>query len=89
MDCMWLGGYPFDSDRPSTGEDIWDQYGMMSRFMLKRHKGGVNAVFLDQSVRSVGLKELWGLKWNTEFDTHNAMTQPDALWPDWVDGNTR
>ena len=89
MDCMWLGGYSFDSDRPSTGEDIWDQYGMMSRFMLKRHKGGVSAVFLDQSIRSVGVKELWALKWNTQFDTHNAMTQPDALWPDWVDGNTR
>ena len=86
---MWLGGYPFDSDRPSTGEDMLDQIGMMSRFMPKRHKGGVSAVFLDQSVRSVGLKELWGLKWNTQFDTHNAMTRPDAPWPDWVDDNTR
>jgi len=27
------------------------------------------ACFLDWSVRKIGLKELWTLKWNPQFDT--------------------
>lgn len=89
MDSMWLGGYAQDSDSPSSREDWPDEHGQMSRFAIKRHKGGVSAVFLDQSIRNVGLKELWGLKWHTQFDTHNAQTKPEVVWPDWVNSNTR
>jgi prepilin-type processing-associated H-X9-DG protein len=40
----------------------------MIRFCINRHDGYVNGVFLDCSVRKVGLKELWKLKWNRKFD---------------------
>ena len=43
---------------------------------------------MDWSVRKVGLKELWTLKWNKEFNTNNHWTkaggvQPDD-WPQWM-----
>ena len=87
MDCMWFGGYPFDTDRPSTNEDVIDQYGHMSRFAVKRHRSGVNAVFLDMSASEVYIKDLWGLKWHKEFSTGNNMRQANAVWPPWVDKN--
>ena len=57
---------------------------------INRHEGGVNALFMDWSVRKVGLKELWTLKWHREFDTTNPWTraggvQPDD-WPEWMRG---
>jgi hypothetical protein len=47
-------------------------------------------VFLDWSIRRVGLKELWTLKWNRTFDVNGVWTsrggvQPDD-WPQWMRG---
>jgi len=55
---------------------------------VNRHFGGVNWLFVDWSVRRVGLKELWTLKWHREFNTAGPWTlaggvQPDA-WPEWM-----
>jgi prepilin-type N-terminal cleavage/methylation domain-containing protein/prepilin-type processing-associated H-X9-DG protein len=55
---------------------------------LNRHNGGINMLFMDWSVRKVGLKELWTLKWHRDFDTAGPWTQaggvkPDA-WPPWM-----
>ncbi len=89
LDCMWVGAYPYDGDTPSPVEDGCDQHGyavgQTSRFCVKRHRAGVNTVFLDQSAREVGLKELWRFKWHRQFNTGNAMTLPDATWPAWVE----
>jgi prepilin-type N-terminal cleavage/methylation domain-containing protein/prepilin-type processing-associated H-X9-DG protein len=57
---------------------------------INRHNGHINGLFLDWSVRKVGLKELWTLKWNLQFDTANKWTkaggvQPDD-WPQWLRG---
>jgi prepilin-type N-terminal cleavage/methylation domain-containing protein/prepilin-type processing-associated H-X9-DG protein len=59
-----------------------------SGFIINRHDGYVNGLFLDWSARRVGLKELWTLKWNMQFDTANKWTkaggvQPDE-WPQWM-----
>ncbi len=59
-----------------------------SEACINRHNGHVNGLFLDWSVRKVGLKELWTLKWNKQFDTANKWTkaggmQPDK-WPKWM-----
>jgi len=57
---------------------------------INRHNGGVNALFLDWSVRKVGLKELWTLKWEDGFDTANAWTKAGGVqpedWPQWMRG---
>jgi prepilin-type processing-associated H-X9-DG protein len=62
----------------------------MRRVCLNRHSGAVNSAFLDWSVRKVGLKELWTLKWHKNFDTRGPWTkaggvQPDN-WPEWMQG---
>lgn len=57
---------------------------------INRHNGGVNCLFLDWSVRKVGLKELWTLKWHRKFDTANAWTKAGGVkpedWPQWMRG---
>jgi prepilin-type N-terminal cleavage/methylation domain-containing protein/prepilin-type processing-associated H-X9-DG protein len=57
-------------------------------FCINRHNGYVNGLFMDWSVRKIGLKELWTLKWSRVFDTSNEWTraggvQPDD-WPEWM-----
>jgi len=45
-------------------------------------------MFMDWSVRKVGLKELWTLKWHPQFDTAGPWTKAgDAEpgdWPAWM-----
>jgi hypothetical protein len=59
-----------------------------SPFCIDRHLACVNAVFLDWSVRRVGLKELWTLKWNQSFNTANKWTKAGGVqpedWPEWM-----
>ena len=55
---------------------------------INRHDGGVNYLFLDWSVRKVGLKELWTLKWNPLFDIRGPWTRAGGVrsedWPQWM-----
>jgi hypothetical protein len=57
---------------------------------INRHKAYVNCLFLDWSTRRIGLKELWTLKWNGQFDTENAWTTAGGVrpedWPSWMRG---
>ncbi|MCX5643384.1 MAG: prepilin-type N-terminal cleavage/methylation domain-containing protein [Phycisphaerae bacterium] len=56
----------------------------LSSFCLRRHGDFVNGVFLDWSVRKIGLKELWKLKWCQEFDTNGPWTKAGGVQPeDW------
>ncbi|MBW7992508.1 MAG: type II secretion system protein [Planctomycetes bacterium] len=50
-------------------------------FCINRHNGYVNGLFLDWSVRRIGLKELWTLKWNDQPDTTGPWTQSDTTGP--------
>jgi len=57
---------------------------------INRHNGYVNGLFWDASVRRIGLKELWTLKWNRDFKTSGRWTiaggaQPED-WPQWMRG---
>jgi len=55
---------------------------------IERHGDRINMVFLDWSVRSVGLKELWTLKWHREYDTSGPWTKAGGVkpedWPEWM-----
>ena len=55
---------------------------------INRHNGYVNGLFLDWSVRKIGLKELWTLKWNMQFDMANEWTKAGGVqpgdWPEWM-----
>ena len=84
LDCQWTGGWPLHVDSPPEYDGqpwamtYWSD--QMIRFCINRHNGFVNSVFLDSTVRKVGLKELWKLKWHRSFD----LTYPPPTWPDWM-----
>ena len=55
---------------------------------INRHDGGINSLFLDWSVRKVGLKELWTLKWHRKYNTSGPWTKAGGVqpsdWPEWM-----
>jgi prepilin-type N-terminal cleavage/methylation domain-containing protein/prepilin-type processing-associated H-X9-DG protein len=57
---------------------------------INRHDGGVNMLFMDWSVRKVGLKELWTFKWSRKFNTAGIWTRQGGVepenWPQWMRG---
>jgi len=73
---------------PPEYEDM--RKGSMWPFCMNRHNGHINGLFLDWSVRKVGLKELWTLKWSSDFDTANVWTRAGGVhpedWPEWMRG---
>jgi len=64
------------------------QYYRASFIAINRHQGGINMLFLDGSVRKVGVKELWTLQWHEKFDTHGPWTKAGGArpgnWPEWM-----
>jgi len=59
-----------------------------SGFIINRHNGYVNGLFLDWSASRIGLKELWTLKWHMQFNTSNEWTRAGGVmpddWPEWM-----
>ena len=57
---------------------------------INRHNGAINGLFLDWSVRRIGLKELWTLKWFPDFDKAGPWTKAGGVqpedWPEWMQG---
>ncbi len=55
---------------------------------INRHNGTINGLFLDWSVRRIGLKELWTLKWHLQFNTAGPWTKAGGVkpedWPKWM-----
>ena len=96
-DSMWRGGGPFYQDGdaqsnkiiPSRFDGQWVNAGYeMMHFCIDRHDAFVNHAFLDWSIRKVGIKELWTLKWHRQYNTAGYWTkvggvQPDN-WPEWM-----
>jgi len=57
-------------------------------FLINRHDGFVNGLFMDWSVRKVGLKEEYTLKWHKQFNTRGPWTRAGGVqpedWPLWL-----
>lgn len=57
---------------------------------FNRHRAGINILFSDWSVRKIGLKEPWTLKWAARFDTAGPWTLAGGVkpedWPQWMRG---
>ena len=85
-DCMWDGTAPFQTDTPppKSGQQVSSANGDMSVFCIPRHPGRrpLGACFVDSSVRIVGLKELWRLKWSQQFDV--GFADKYFTWPTWL-----
>jgi prepilin-type N-terminal cleavage/methylation domain-containing protein len=91
-DTMWRGGGPYSDGvrgEPPPHDGQWVRYDReMMHFCINRHNGAINHLFMDWSVRKVGLKELWKLKWHRQFDTAGPWTKTGGAqpsdWPGWM-----
>jgi prepilin-type N-terminal cleavage/methylation domain-containing protein len=91
-DTMWRGGGPYDRGNkgdPPLYNGQWLGAGHeMKHFVIDRHEGFDNHLFMDWSVRAVGLKELWTLKWHKTFDIRGPWTRGGGVttadWPEWM-----
>ncbi len=87
----WVDFWPLDIDNPPAVEggpqDIVGRDEMI-RACVNRHDGFANSVFCDWSVRKVGLKELWTLKWHKTYNTRGHYTKGGGIieseWPQWM-----
>jgi len=87
----WVDSWPLDIDNPPATEggpqDIVGANEMI-RVCVDRHNGFVGSAFCDWTVRKVGLKELWTLKWHRTYNTRGAWTKAGgadgADWPLWM-----
>jgi len=93
-DSTWMDAWPRPEDTPIQSPDgfnVGDQgtSGEMNHFCIARHNGKANFAFMDWSIRPVGLKELWTLKWHRMFDTKGPWTMAGnngaiPNWPQWL-----
>ena len=89
LDCKRAHSRVKDYEGPPQTDSVrsWTEWGS---FCMDRHNGYINGVFLDWSVRKIGLKELWTLKWYKDFDTANPWTKAGGVqpedWPEWMRG---
>lgn len=82
--------WPLPTDRPAENEfAAWTVSAqLMARCAINRHRGQLTAAFLDWSVRKIGVKEVYTLKWHKSFNTKGPWTRAggvrDEDWPDWI-----
>ncbi len=80
--------WPLPTHAPATDELAAWSGNNMARTCINRHQGFENVAFTDWSVRKVGLKELWTLKWHKQFDINGPWTQGGGVqasqWPQWM-----
>jgi prepilin-type N-terminal cleavage/methylation domain-containing protein len=93
LDSLRFDGWPKETDyAPQEPAMAWYDFltGDMGRYCIDRHRKYTNCCFLDFSVRKVGLKELWTLKWSRTFDTAGPRTKAGGMtpdqWPEWIRG---
>ncbi len=86
FDCAQPYVTPFPTDQPP--EYDWPHpipptsTSEMHYCCINRHsQATVNCLFLDFSARKVGLKELWKLRWNSEWDESGLVI---PVWPKWM-----
>jgi prepilin-type N-terminal cleavage/methylation domain-containing protein len=84
-DSFWFIGWPQDTDEPPQYNG--DAHGPhLSGYDLAfsasdRHKNGyISVLAMDWSIRPVGLKELWRLKWSKKYN----LQTPLPVWPEWM-----
>ena len=87
-DCVYCDSAPKMNDwAPNNNEHEtddydawWDRNGMKFN-CIDRHRGGINAIFVDMDARHVGVKEQWLLKWHANWE----KCSPPNAWPTWTD----
>jgi prepilin-type N-terminal cleavage/methylation domain-containing protein len=90
-DGWWVDYWPRHTDAPPTipgGPPDQPNNNEMNRVCVDRHNAALNGLFCDFSVRPIGMKELWTLKWNKSYNTRGVWTKAGgadgADWPQWM-----
>jgi prepilin-type N-terminal cleavage/methylation domain-containing protein len=96
LDCAHQDAMPSRRDRPPEYDGAIgpSPIGGVEYFCINRHDATINGLFLDWSVRRVGLKELWTLRWDPYVSarwigialspwTTTGGVQPED-WPQWM-----
>jgi len=87
LDSTFAIQYPHFTDEPPEFDGEWYLYGM-KKVCINRHTFAINVVFLDCTVRKVGLKGLWKLKWHRKFELDGPWTTAGGMrpndWPAWM-----
>ena len=91
LDCAFYGAEPRAKDEPPRydgDQSSPSKANQMRRFCINRHNGNINGAMLDGHVESIGLKQLWTLKWHRQFDTRGPWTLAGGVqpqdWPEWM-----
>jgi hypothetical protein len=91
FDCMFELACPQETDLPPPMEDPSKEYlGSLGMPLcaMDRHRAGINSLFMDWSVRKVGLKEHWTLKWSPGYNIQGRWTKAGGVkpedWPQWM-----
>ena len=89
LDCMNMRGAATANHAPPGEDEVCGrEISCNCVFCINRHGGYINGLFLEGSVRRVGLKELWTLKWHPEFNTAGQWTRAGGVkpenWPEWM-----
>lgn len=88
LDSSYATVEPESQHPPSEHDDLFTLGQEMSSFCINRHDGFTNGLFMDWSIKKVGLKQLWTLKWHREFDTAGPWTKAGGVqpadWPKWM-----
>ena len=86
VDCQYVALNPMPTDSPPQIDG--DRSNQMQYACVNRHVGYINGLFLDFSIRKIGLKELWTLRWSKTFDTAGVWTLAGGVrredWPLWM-----
>ncbi len=86
-DSSMMGGFAVVHDEiPSESIRVpMAESGELERWVINRHTGGVNMLFMDFSARRVELKQLWQYPWHRNWDSSLAPDPEDPeQWPDWI-----
>ena len=92
LDSMIASVVPTEPDRgpPPYEGGLGGDCAGFSTSLINRHDGGANCLFMDWSVRKIGLKEFWTLKWARGWNTANCWTRAGGVqsedWPEWMKG---
>jgi prepilin-type N-terminal cleavage/methylation domain-containing protein len=84
-DCVWQGSNPAPTgavNQPPLHSGDCPVGGAMASFCIPRHTGRapLDMAFIDGSVSTVGLRQIWQLPWSRTYDP----SQVNFSWPKWL-----
>jgi hypothetical protein len=85
FDSAWIDIYPLTTDEPPMFDGDFRDAGHidgLKQACIDRHNAAINMLFMDFSVRKVGLKQLWNFDWHREWSEELAQVGLPTEWND-------